>query len=285
MALKPGGACSRQRVGSDDRAGVVFDAVDAVGVGGQHPDIELARAAQSRSRAGTRWRARRAPGAAPLRALEQSPWSRHRFKITHGRANGWPRRSHRACQRGVHLADLARFAFDLVAEDVRLESLCLARRGGRGLQALLRRGDQMQARGRRTAASPGFGVSNAPLWQAGARGRRHLDAVALRAGRSASAKVVGSATVGPEAITEGSPSRRRSRLNSRRRAARRQPAALDRRQVLAHAFISSIAARQASSAALMRCLSASVSPSAGRLSSAEPPPEIRHTATSSALSP
>ena len=53
---------------------------------------------------------------------------------THGRANGWPRRAICARQRRVHLADLARFAFDLVAEDVGLDAGG-ARRGGGGSRA------------------------------------------------------------------------------------------------------------------------------------------------------
>jgi hypothetical protein len=61
----------------------------------------------------------------------------------------------------------------------------------------------------------------------------------------------------------------------------RQSAALDRGNVLAMVFIAAIGAPEVSSASLTAISSASVRPSAGDGSSAEPPPEIRATTRSS----
>ena len=61
---------------------------------------------------------------------------------------------------------------------------------------------------------------------------------------------------------------------------RGQPAALDRRQVPAHAVHPLMVAPLASSARLSACLCSSVMPGCGSGSSAEPPPEIRHSTIS-----
>ncbi len=101
----------------------------------------------------------------------------------------------------------------------------------------------------------------------------------------ASAKVVGSGTVGPEAMIAGSSpgTSEISRLTTRAgaaAAARRPPLMAER--CLRTQFICAMSAPELSSARLTACLSSSVRPGAGRASSAEPPPEIRHSTRSSA---
>ena len=147
----------RQRVGRDDRAGVVLDAVDAVGVGGEHVHVGLALQRDARSRAGTRWRGRRGPPLLFTVTVVSPPDS-----TTQGLANGWPRRAICARERRVHLADLARLAFDLVAEDVRGDA------GARAASAAAASSDCcgvaiMCTTWPAKTGSPGLGVSNAPL--------------------------------------------------------------------------------------------------------------------------
>src|SRR5271166_3130028 len=95
---------------------------------------------------------------------------------------------------------------------------------------------------------------------------------------SASAEVVGSATVGPDAITLGSSpgtseiSKATTRAGAAA-AANLPPLIADR--CLRTQFISEIAAPLFSKALLIPCLSARVMPGAGKDKSAEPPPEIR----------
>ena len=96
----------------------------------------------------------------------------------------------------------------------------------------------------------------------------------------ASAKVVGSGTVGPEAITAGSSpgTSEIARVTTRAgaaAAASRPPLIAER--CLRTVLISPIVAPERSSARVTACLSASVRPGAGSASSAEPPPEIRQT--------
>ena len=105
---------------------------------------------------------------------------------------------------------------------------------------------------------------------------------------SASAQVDGSATVGPLAITAGSSPGTSLMASVTTRAGAHAAASLppliaDR--CLRTQFISSMAAPLASSARLIACLSCRVSPGAGIDSSAEPPPEIRHSTKSSGPSP
>ena len=185
-----------------------------------------------------------------------SPWSRRRDRITHGRANGWPRRAHRARQRRVHLADLARLAFDLVAQDVRVDARPRAPAPAAASSALLRRGDQVhlvagEARRRRASA---FRTRRSRGRRAPRPARRCRSA---RGWRSASAQVVGSGTVGPLAMTAGS-SPGTSLISSvttragAQRAASRPPLIADR--CLRTQFISSIAAPLRSSALVDRLL-------------------------------
>ena len=97
----------------------------------------------------------------------------------------------------------------------------------------------------------------------------------------ASAKLVGSGTVGPEAITAGSSpgTSEIARVSTRAgaaAAASRPPLIADR--CLRTALISPIVAPRArATRRVTACLSARVSPGAGSASSAEPPPEIRQT--------
>ena len=133
----------------------------------------------------------------------------------------------------------------------------------------------------------GFGVSSAAAarWASTASGSRisYLDRTAR-----ASAKVVGSGTVGPEAITAGS-SPGTSEIASvitragAAAAASRPPLIAERcfRTVL----ISPIVAPERSNARVTACLSAKVRPGAGSARSAEPPPEIKQISWSSGPSP
>ena len=115
-----------------------------------------------------------------------------------------------------------------------------------------------------------------------------LDAVAGEDRRARRPTVVGSGTVGPLAITAGS-SPGTSEISSETvragnaAAASRPPLIRDR--CLRTQFISSIEAPERSSALLIACLSASERPSGGRVSSAEPPPEIRAMTRSSSPRP
>ena len=87
--------------------------------------------------------------------------------------------------------------------------------------------------------SPGLGVSAAGLASCFSTRRRGIDAGICRSTARASAWVVASATVGPEAITERSSpgTSEMIRLTTRAgAAATRESAALDRRQMLAHAI-------------------------------------------------
>ena len=105
---------------------------------------------------------------------------------------------------------------------------------------------------------------------------------------SASAQVVGSAQVGPDAMSSGrSPGTSDiSRVMTRagwQAAASRPPLIADRWRRTQ--FISLMVAPLASSARLTACLSRSVRPSSGSGSRAEPPPEIRHSTVSSGRKP
>ena len=100
----------------------------------------------------------------------------------------------------------------------------------------------------------------------------------------ASAEVVGSATVGPEAITQGSSPGTSEIMRVTTRAGAAAAASLP--PLIADKcrrtqFISEMVAPLFKRALLMPCLSASVTPSAGRARSAEPPPDIRQSTKSS----
>ncbi len=105
---------------------------------------------------------------------------------------------------------------------------------------------------------------------------------------SASANVVGSGTVGPDAITEGSSPGTSEIASVTTRAG--DAAAASRPPLIAERcfrtqFISVMFAPDFSSARLTACLSSSVSPAAGAASRAEPPPEMRQSTRSSGPRP
>ncbi len=105
---------------------------------------------------------------------------------------------------------------------------------------------------------------------------------------SASAQVVASGRVGPLAIRVGS-SPGISEISSVSTRAGAQASAsrppLSAERCLRTQFISPMLAPLRSSALLTACLSSSVRPGAGAASSAEPPPEIKQSTRSSAVSP
>ena len=165
LQAQRGGA--RQGVGRDEGAGVVLDAIDAVGVGRQHPDARLAlqRMAHAQQELGGPAAAARAP----LRRLTVTVVSPPE-RITQGLRERLAARRDRARERRMHLAHLARLALDLVARTWASRPR-RARHRGRGLQRLLRRGDHVHlvaGEARRRRAS---GVSKAPLSRPARGGR------------------------------------------------------------------------------------------------------------------
>ena len=105
---------------------------------------------------------------------------------------------------------------------------------------------------------------------------------------SASARVVASGTVGPEATSAGSSPGMSETTSETTRAG--EAAAASRPPLIAEtcfltAFIAAIGAPDASSARLTAISSSSVSSPAGAGSSAEPPPQISATTRSSSVSP
>ena len=96
----------------------------------------------------------------------------------------------------------------------------------------------------------------------------------------ASAKVVGSGTVGPEAITAGSSPGTSEIASVTTRAgaaaAARRPPLIAERCFLT-VLISPIVAPERSKARVTACLSARLRPGAGKVNNAEPPPETRQT--------
>ena len=157
---------------------------------------------------------------------------------------------HRARQRRVHLADLARLALDLVAKDVRRDAGARAPRAAAASSALLRRGDHVHLRGRRSAGRPAWASRRRR-----SRARRAPPAAARCRSAcriaSASAQVRGVGhrrAAGDDLGRVAGHVADQQRDDPRRRAQRRQPPALDRRQVLAHA-VHLVDGRAAASAA------------------------------------
>ncbi len=104
----------------------------------------------------------------------------------------------------------------------------------------------------------------------------------------ASADVVGSGTVGPDPMTDGSSSGTSEIISVTTRAgaaasASRPPLIEDR--CLRTQFISPIGAPLRKSARLIACFSSKVMPGAGSASSADAPPDSRHSTRSSGPSP
>ena len=138
---------------ASERAGVVLGAVDAVGVAGERVDTATCRRARPPARAGTRRCVRRAPCRA------RSPWSR---RPTAARMAPWPAGGGAGDlprDAGMHQRDVARLAFDRIAEDQRREPH-LARHVGRGFERHLRRRRSCALRLPARRGSPAFGVSS-----------------------------------------------------------------------------------------------------------------------------
>ncbi len=228
---QPGGAGAGEGVGRDPGAGVVFAAVDAVGVSGQRPDARLAVEGQRQGE--------QKLGAAPALA------GRAAFGHGHGRltageddAGLGERRAvtrHAAGQRRMRQRDVARFAFHVVGQDVRGQtrlraSLC------HGLQHLPRGGDEFDA----VAAEHGvarLGRLQRAAQQPGADARGNVDAVTLddfqrlRAGGGIGHG--GAAGDGGGIVAGHIRNQQREHLSGG--AGGGEPSALDGREVLAHA--------------------------------------------------
>mmetsp|Transcript_10043 Transcript_10043/g.40906 ORF Transcript_10043/g.40906 Transcript_10043/m.40906 type:complete len:403 (-) Transcript_10043:865-2073(-) len=207
------------------------DAVDAIRVGRQPVDPQLAL---QRQRTAQQELGRPAAAAGGPAAVD-----RHR-RLAAGKDHAGPRKGlavpgHGARQRRMHAADNARLAFDLVAQDVGRQPLG-ARRIGRRLQAHPRRGQHHKLVAGQ-ALIAGLGRLEVTALQPGAGGGRQLDAVAAADGQRVGAgRGIGHRGAGGDHgrvvaghITD------RDRQHPSRRTGRRQPPALDRRQVLAHA--------------------------------------------------
>ncbi len=112
-----------------------------------------------------------------------------------------------------------------------------ARRRGGGFERLVRRGDQVRGVAAEHAVARLGSLEFAAL-EPGPHVRRHLDRVAVEGSRARRRRWWRPGTVGPLAMTAGSSPRHvadRERHQLRGRAGRRELAALDARQVLAHA--------------------------------------------------
>ena len=142
---------------------------------------------------------------------------------------------HRARQRGVHLADLARFAFDLVAQNVRLDARRACQRRSR-LQRLLRRGDQVHGVAFEARVAR-LGRLECAALQATQRGIGNGDGVAVqdRQRVGAGARIGHGGAAGDDFGRIAGHIRNQQRDHLRRRAHGGQPTALDRGQMLAHA--------------------------------------------------
>ena len=134
-------------------------------------------------------------------------------------------------------------------------------------------------------ASAGFIDSPEPLsktWLANAGS----SIAYLRTIAKASEQVVGSATVGPDAISIGSSpgtsDNNKVRTRAGKQAAAKRPPLIAERCRRTQ-FISEIDAPDFNKATLMACLSSRLIPSSGKGIRAEPPPEIRHKTKSSSV--
>ena len=138
-----------------------------------------------------------------------------------------------------------------------------------------------------STASPGFGVSCAGSSRALATLSGGAMPYFFRTAL-ASARLLVSATVGPEAITSGSSpgtSEMRKACSEAGAAAAASRPPLIAERCLRTAFISWIVVPLFSRARLTACLSSRLTPSAGSVSRAEPPPEISAITLSSAFRP
>ncbi len=138
----------------------------------------------------------------------------------------------------------------------------------------------MRISARASRWSPGFTDSPRPLSSNSIAAAGEQSMSCRRTMSSASRQVVGSATVGPEAMSSGRSPGTSDITSAMTRAgwhaaASRPPLIADRWRRTQ--FISAMVAPLASIARLTACLSSSVRPGSGSGSSAEPPPEIRHS--------
>ena len=142
---------------------------------------------------------------------------------------------------------------------------------------------------RRKAGCPRLGVSATVPRAPASRCFRAASGIASRTPRSsrtrsASAKVVGSGTVGPEAIVDRSSPTTSERTRATTRAgaaARARPPPLSRERCLRTVLSSAMEAPARSRCAVTAAFSSRVTPSAGAGSRAEAPPERRSTSVSS----
>ena len=181
----------------------------------------------------------------------------------------------------MHPADLARLALEGIAQHERRHA---------GLRAPPRRRPRAPAAAWRSSRSaPGqtrvaglgrllraasSGAAPRPAARCGSAQRRPGIGEGRRVG-----------TVGPEAITAGSSpgTSEISRLTTLAgwAAAASRPPLIAERCLRTHVHLADVGAARRASALLTACLSASVSPRPASASSAEPPPEIRHSTRSS----
>ena len=213
------------------RAGIVLAAVDAVGVAGEREDAGQRR--RARAARPSRNSALRPPRPLPRTVTVVSP---PESSTAGGRQPaGRGARTERAMP--AMTRPTSRASPSIASPRISGVDAGRARHGGRRFEARLRRGDD-DGLARRRAADRRASASRPRAPRDGARDRRRRRR--CRSGRGsprASAKVVGSATVGPEAIDAGSSpgtSEMRSVTTRGRIGGGGEPAALDRREVLAH---------------------------------------------------
>ena len=223
----------------------------------------------------------RPPRPAPATRTVVSPPERR----THGAAAGWPRS---ATWRAIAACTPATSRDSPSTASLRINGRQPASRATAAAASSAACGVATTAkRLRARRASPGFGVSSAAAARRAATAGGGTMAYFSSTPR-ASAKVVGSGTVGPEAMVAGSSpgTSEIARVSTRAghaAAASRPPLIAER--CLRTQFISEIVAPERSRSPVTACLSASATPGAGTASSAEPPPEIRHRARSPSPSP
>ena len=185
----------------------------------------------------------------------------------------------------MHQRHVARLALDRIREDVSRVAQ-FAGAFGSGLERnLWRRDDARQPVGEsRIVGFRRFAMPGAQVLE----DRRRGGMLYFSSTASASAQVVASGSVGPEAITDGSSpgTSEMSRVSMRagRQASARRPPLIAERCFRTQ-LISPIVAPEFSSSRDSARLSSSVMPSPGSASGAEPPPEIRQRTRSSAVRP
>ncbi len=229
--VQPGGAGAGEGVGRDPGAGVVFAAVDAVGVSGERPDARLAVEGQGQGE--------QKLGAAPALAGRAAFGHGHgRFAAGEDDAGLGERRAvtrHAAGQRRVRQRDVARFAFHIVGQDMRGDAR-LSAGVSHGLQHLPGGGDKFDA----VAVEHGiarFGRFERAALQPGADSLGNADPVSIDDGQrlrtGARVRHGGAAGDGGGIIARHVGNQQREHLCGG--AGGGEPSALDGREVLAHA--------------------------------------------------